>query len=100
MQLSTAVLTGLAHAQLMGEDMAPGLKKGGYLNLTRRRLNCVGPAGLIPQAIEVDVSTLDFGQRIFLSSLQLPAGITIVDTVGHANISKESCNSAGLLVHF
>ena len=76
-----------AHAQLMGEDMAPGIKKGGYLNLLRRRLNCVGPARLIPRAIEVDVSALDFGQRIYVSSLQLPSGVSIVDKVGEAPAS-------------
>ena len=65
----------------MGEDMAPGIKKGGYLNLTRRRLDCVGPARLIPRAIEVDVSALDFGQRIYVSSLQLPSGVSIVGKV-------------------
>ena len=72
---------GSVSAQMMGEDMAPGVKKGGYLNLTRRRLNCVGPASIIPTAIEVDVSTLDFGQRIFVSSLSIPAGVSVVDTV-------------------
>ena len=72
---------GLSIVQMMGEDMAPGVKKGGYLNLTRTRLNCVGPAGIIPSVIEVDVSNLDFGQRIFVSGLSLPSGISVVDMV-------------------
>ena len=80
-------------AQMMGEDMAPGVKKGGYLNLTRRRLSCVGPAGKIPTAIEVDVSTLDFGQRIFVSGLSIPEGITVVDMVnfGHTAVPHWRC---------
>lgn len=82
---------------MMGEDMAPGVKKGGYLNLTRRRLNCVGPAAIIPTSIEVDVSNLDFGQRIYVSGLSIPSGVSIVDMVSLA--SSMGCTAQKCWVH-
>jgi large subunit ribosomal protein L25 len=61
--------------------MSPGLKKGGHLNITRRTVDCIGPSAAIPRSIEVDVSTLDFGQRIYISNLSIPAGVSIVGGV-------------------
>ena len=67
---------------MVGEELSPGVKKGGYLNLIQRRVNCVGPASAIPKELELDVSSLDFGQRINLSGLNLPAEVSIAGVVG------------------
>ena len=39
-----------------GQDVSPGLKKGGVLNIVRHAIALVCPADSIPNTIEVDVS--------------------------------------------
>ena len=68
--------------QVIGEELSPGIKKGGYMNLIQRQVKCVGPASAIPKELELDVSSLDFGQRITLSGLTLPPGVSISGMVG------------------
>ena len=52
------------------------------MNLIQRQVKCVGPASAIPKELELDVSSLDFGQRISLSGLTLPPGVSISGMVG------------------
>ena len=66
---------------MVGEELSPGVKKGGYLNLIQRQVECVGPAAAIPKELELDVSSLDFGHRITLSDLSLPAEVSIKGVV-------------------
>lgn len=70
-------------SQVIGEELSPGIKKGGYLNLIQRRVKCVGPASAIPKDLELDVSSLDFGQKIMLSALSIPPEVTITGVVSH-----------------
>ena len=87
--MGTMRLQGISLAQVVGEELSPGVKKGGYLNLIQRRVNCVGPASAIPKELELDVSSLDFGPRINLSGLNLPAEVSIAGVVGDScSISK------------
>ncbi|KAL3722199.1 hypothetical protein ACJRO7_034551 [Eucalyptus globulus] len=53
-----------------GEEVCPGLKKGGYLNAIRTSLKFTCPAEHIPSKIEVDVSNLDIGDRIFMRDVE------------------------------
>ncbi|KAF8020258.1 hypothetical protein BT93_G0841 [Corymbia citriodora subsp. variegata] len=53
-----------------GEEVCPGLKKGGYLNAIRTSLKVTCPAEHIPSKIEVDVSNLDIGDRIFMHDVE------------------------------
>lgn len=79
--------------QVTGSDMSPGLKKGGHLNFTTRVVLCAGPAAQIPSAIEVDVSTLDFGQRIYLANLSIPPGVSILGLVSSSILNNTACTS-------
>ncbi|KAM1063056.1 hypothetical protein EV1_027040 [Malus domestica] len=54
-----------------GEDVCPGLKKGGHLNKIRTSLRYLGPAENIPSKIEVDVSNLDIGDRVFIPDIEV-----------------------------
>lgn len=64
---------------VLGDAVAPGVKRGGYLNLIRRdvRVECDG--GAVPEGLRVDVSRLDLGQGVPLSALALPPGVTLVE---------------------
>ena len=75
---------------VLGAASAPGVKRGGFLNLIRRdvRLRCEFGSGdesssssaspspiVIPRSIEVDASHLELGERVALRSLALPPGV-------------------------
>ena len=62
----------------IGEDKAPGLKKGGIFthSITDIEVSCL-PRDL-PEFIEVDVSALDIDETIHLSDLKMPKGVEIV----------------------
>ncbi|KAG8097604.1 hypothetical protein GUJ93_ZPchr0013g37613 [Zizania palustris] len=49
--------------EFKGEEVCPGLKKGGFLQKIRTSLVYLCPAEHIPQKIEVDLANLDIGDR-------------------------------------
>lgn len=57
------------------EEEAPGLRRGGVLNIVRRAvaLNCRADA--IPEAITVDLADLEIGDSVHISSVRLPDGV-------------------------
>ncbi|MEL7027560.1 MAG: 50S ribosomal protein L25/general stress protein Ctc [Pseudomonadota bacterium] len=57
-----------------GEDVAPGLKKGGVLTVVRPEIELIVTAADIPEAVTIDVSELEIGDTITISSVTLPAG--------------------------
>jgi len=58
----------------INEEEAPGLKKGGVLNVVRHELELVCEADKIPSEIEIDVSGREVGDSIHISEIALPAG--------------------------
>ena len=58
----------------INEDLAPGLKKGGVLNVVRHELDLVCDADKIPSEIEIDVTGKEVGDSIHISEVTLPAG--------------------------
>lgn len=60
----------------VGEEESPGLKSGGVLNVVRYAIEVKCPAGDIPDSIEVDVSKLEIGDAVHISSITLPKGVT------------------------
>ena len=63
-------------AVFVGEDVSPGMKQGGALNVVRYNIEVKCPAGSIPENIEVDISGMEIGDSIHLSEVTLPAGVT------------------------
>ena len=57
------------------EEKCPGLKRGGVLNVVRHTVELVCPAGSIPESVEADLSGLDIGDSIHISSVKLPDGV-------------------------
>ena len=58
----------------VNEDDSPGLRKGGVLNIVRHDLDLVCESDKIPDQIEIDVTGLEVGDSIHISSVTLPAG--------------------------
>ena len=76
---------------------SPGLKRGGVLNIVRRKVELKCPAETIPDEIVVDLSGTDIGTSIKISSVKLPENVlpTITDrdfvvaTVAAPTVIKE-----------
>ena len=76
---------------------SPGLKRGGVLNIVRRKVELRCPAENIPDEIVVDLTGTDIGTSIKISSVKLPENIipTITDrdfvvaTVAAPTVIKE-----------
>ena len=64
----------------VNEEAAPGLKRGGVLNIVRHELELVCDANSIPDEIVVDVTGFDVGDSIHVSSVTLPKGATTAIT--------------------
>ncbi len=78
--------------EVVGEENCPGLRKGGVLSLVRPEVELVVTAGDIPDHITIDVSGLNIGDSITISSVDLPQGAkpTIDRDFVIANISAPS----------
>jgi len=58
----------------VNEEESPGLKKGGVLNVVRHELELVCESDKIPDEIHIDVTGLEVGDSIHISSVSLPKG--------------------------
>lgn len=58
----------------INEELSPGLKRGGVLNVVRHELELVCDAASIPDQIDVDMTGYDVGEAVHISSVTLPAG--------------------------
>ena len=76
---------------------SPGLKRGGVLNIVRRKIELKCPAENIPNEIIIDLAGTDIGTSIKISSVKLPENVipTITDrdfviaTVASPTVMKE-----------
>ncbi len=65
----------------INQDVSPGLKKGGTLNIVRHVIEMRVPADAIPESITVDLSKVDMAESVHISAVTLPEGCrpTITD---------------------
>ena len=76
---------------------SPGLKRGGVLNIVRRKVELKCPAESIPDEIVVDLAGTDIGTSIKISSVKLPENVIptiterdfVVATVAAPTVIKE-----------
>jgi large subunit ribosomal protein L25 len=59
----------------INEDKAPGIKRGGVLNVVHHTIELVCPAQSIPEKLTVDLAGCDINQTIHLEALALPDGV-------------------------
>ncbi|UJA21010.1 50S ribosomal protein L25 [Thermoleophilia bacterium SCSIO 60948] len=63
---------------LVGTDDAPGVKEGGILEHVTREIAISALPTDIPETIEVDVSQMEVGDTLQLSSVNAPKGVTFL----------------------
>src|SRR5689334_8533527 len=86
-------------------ESAPGIKRGGSVNIVTRALELECSVDNIPQYIEADASSLEIGHSLHLTDVKLPAGVksltrsdatlvTIVPPSGYAEEQKAAAAAA------
>ncbi len=86
-------------------DAAPGIKRGGTVNLVAHTISVLVPADNIPQAFEVDLTGLEINYSRHLSDITLPPNVkvlehgditlvTIVPPSGYAEEMKAAAEAA------
>jgi|TARA_B110000438_G_C15792908_1_gene641557 large subunit ribosomal protein L25 len=67
--------------RFINTDKSPGLKKGGVLNIVRRKVELKCPTENIPNEITVDLENIEINTSLKISSVKLPEGVvpTITD---------------------
>ena len=67
--------------EFLNQDICPGLKKGGVLNLVRRLVELSCNANNIPNKLEFDLEKTEIGDAVKISNINLPEGVkpTITD---------------------
>ena len=83
--------------KFLNNELSPGLKRGGVLNIVRRKVELKCPAENIPTELVVDLEGLEIGTSIKISSIKLPENVTptiqgrdfVIATVAAPTIVKE-----------
>jgi large subunit ribosomal protein L25 len=83
--------------KFINHELSPGLKRGGVLNIVRRKVELRCPTENIPRELTVDLNGLDIGSSIKISYINLPENITpiiqgrdfVIATVAAPTIVKE-----------
>jgi large subunit ribosomal protein L25 len=79
------------------QEAAPGIKRGGSLNIVLHTIELVVPADNIPEAIAADLTGLDFNDALHIGAIKLPEGVDAVDKTNFtiATISPPTGGAAG-----
>ncbi len=83
--------------KFINNELSPGLKRGGVLNIVRRKVELRCPAENIPTELVVDLEGLEIGTSIKISSINLPENVTptiqgrdfVIATVAAPTVVKE-----------
>ena len=66
--------------EFLNQDICPGIKGGGVLNVVRYEVELLCPATTIPDKITVDLDGLKIGDSVHISTIELPEGVTATIT--------------------
>jgi large subunit ribosomal protein L25 len=69
-----SIITVEIPVHFLNEDKSPGLKEGGVLNIVEHTIELAVKATSIPNSVEVDLTGLNIGDTIHISSVKLPDG--------------------------
>ena len=83
--------------KFINNEKSPGLKRGGVLNIVRRKVELKCPAENIPTELIVDLDGVDIGESFKISSIKLPENVTptiqgrdfVVATLAAPTVMKE-----------
>ena len=61
--------------RFINNEQSPGLKRGGVLNIVRRKVELKCPTESIPNELVVDLDGVDIGQSFKISAIKLPENV-------------------------
>ena len=62
--------------EFIGDDVSPGIKSGGVLNVVRYSVEVSCTPDLIPSNLLLDLSSAEIGDSLHISAVSLPEGVT------------------------
>ena len=66
--------------EFLNQEICPGLKQGGVLNLVRRFVELSCRANNIPEKLQFDLIESDIGDSVKISNIELPDGVSTTIT--------------------
>lgn len=75
-----SVLTLDIPLEFINEATAPGIKKGGVLNIVHRTIEVKCTPDNIPDSFVIDLGSAEIGDSFVASAIQLPKGVTLTAT--------------------
>ena len=83
--------------QFINHEKSPGLKRGGVLNIVRRKVELRCPSEKIPESIVIDLDGVDIGESFKISSVSLETDVTptikgrdfVIATLAAPTVMKE-----------
>ena len=83
--------------QFINHEKSPGLKKGGVLNIVRRKIELKCPSEKIPEGIIIDLDGIDIGESFKISSVKLAEDVSptiqgrdfVIATLAAPTVMKE-----------
>jgi len=81
----------------INHEKSPGLKRGGVLNIVRRKIELKCPSENIPEGITIDLDGIDIGESFKISSIKLAENVTptiqgrdfVIATLAAPTVMKE-----------
>tara|TARA_B100000941_G_C28502228_1_gene555075 strand:+ start:668 stop:1408 length:741 start_codon:yes stop_codon:yes gene_type:complete len=81
----------------INHEKSPGLKKGGVLNIVRRKVELKCPSEKIPENLTIDLDNVDIGESFKISSVELDSEVTptiqgrdfVIATLAAPTVMKE-----------
>ena len=83
--------------QFINHEKSPGLKRGGVLNIVRRKIELKCPSEKIPEGITIDLDGVDIGESFKISSVKLEENVVptiqgrdfVIATLAAPTVMKE-----------
>ena len=83
--------------EFINHEKSPGLKRGGVLNIVRRKVELKCPSEKIPEKLTLDLDGIDIGESFKISSVKLDSEVTptiqgrdfVIATLAAPTVMKE-----------
>ena len=83
--------------QFINHEKSPGLKRGGVLNIVRRKVELKCPSEKIPEKLTIDLDGVDIGESFKISSVKLESDVVptiqgrdfVIATLAAPTVMKE-----------
>ena len=83
-----SIITVQVPVHFRNEVASPGIKRGGVLNVVLHEITVRTKADTIPEFFEVDLTGLEIGHSIHMSTLNIPEGVRVVTRDNNATVAS------------